>query len=184
MPKSARPRSSSARAAKPNAMVRQSSAANPAVSEGKKAPDFKLPDQNGKPLSLKELTARGEVVLYFYPKDMTPGCTAEACSFRDNLAVLQATGAQVVGVSGDTAASHQKFIEKNRLNFPLLSDSDNKIAKAYGVYKLKSLYGREFMGIERTTFLIGRDGLIRRVFRKVKVNGHADEVAAALKEHS
>jgi peroxiredoxin Q/BCP len=150
--------------------------------EGKKAPDFTLPDQDGKPVSLRSLRQRGDVVLYFYPKDLTPGCTTEACNFRDQLDLLRAEGAQVVGVSADTPASHQKFIEKNRLTFPLLSDPGNQVTKAYGVYKLKSLYGREFMGIERSTFIIARDGTVRRVFPKIKVNGHAAEVLAALRE--
>ena len=150
--------------------------------EGKKAPDFALPDQDGKSVSLQDLTRRGEVVLYFYPKDMTSGCTTEACGFRDKLDLLQAVGAQVVGVSADSPASHKKFIEKNGLTFSLLSDSSNKITKAYGVYKRKSLYGREFMGIERSTFIIGRDGIVRCVFTKVKVNGHAEQVLAALTE--
>ena len=121
-------------------------------------------------------------MLYFYPKDMTPGCTTEACSFRDNLKQLQAAGAQVVGVSADTPASHQKFIEKHGLTFSLLSDPGNQVTRAYGVYKRKLLYGREFMGIERSTFIIAQDGTVRRVFPKVKVNGHAQEVLAALKE--
>jgi peroxiredoxin Q/BCP len=152
--------------------------------EGKRAPDFTLPDQDGKPVSLRDLRRRGDVVLYFYPKDMTPGCTAEACSFRDKLELLRAAGAQVVGVSADSPASHQKFIEKHGLTFPLLSDSGNQITKAYGVYKRKSLYGREFMGIERSTFVIGRDGIVRRAFPKVKVNGHTEQVLAALTERS
>jgi len=150
--------------------------------EGKKAPDFTLPDQYGNPVSLKDLRQQGDVVLYFYPRDMTPGCTKEACSFRDQLVLLRAVGAQVVGVSADAPASHRKFIEKHGLTFPLLSDSGNQITRAYGVYKRKSLYGRDFMGIERTTFIIRRDGSIRHVFPKVKVNGHAEEVLAALRE--
>ncbi len=149
---------------------------------GKKAPAFTLPDQDGKSITLASLTARGPVVLYFYPKDSTPGCTVEACSFRDNLGAVRALGAQVVGVSADSTASHQKFIAKQSLNFPLLSDPGNAVTKAYGVYKMKSLYGREFMGIERTTFIIGRDGVVKQVFPKVKVNGHSDEVIAVLKE--
>lgn len=147
--------------------------------EGKIAPDFTLPDQDGNPVSLKDLRKHGDVVLYFYPKDMTPGCANEACGFRDKLDVLRAAGAQVVGVSPDSPTSHRKFIEKYGLTFPLLSDPGNEITKAYGVYKWKSLYGREFMGIERTTFIIGRNGTIRRVFPKVKVNGHAEEVLTA-----
>src|SRR5438132_11319695 len=113
---------------------------------------------------------------------MTAGCTTEACSFRDNLDLLSVAGAQVVGVSADTPASHLKFTEKHRLNFPLLSDSGNQVTRRYGVYKKKSLYGREFMGIERSTFIIGQDGRVRKVFAKVKVNGHAEEVLAALKQ--
>jgi peroxiredoxin Q/BCP len=149
---------------------------------GKKTPAFTLPDQDGKPVSLASLTARGPVVLYFYPKDMTPGCTIEACSFRDNSNKLRALGAQVIGVSADSPASHVKFIAKQSLNFPLLSDPANTTTKAYGVYKMKSLYGRQFMGIERTTFIIGRDGVVKQVFPKVKVNGHTDEVLDALKQ--
>jgi peroxiredoxin Q/BCP len=149
---------------------------------GKKAPAFTLPDQDGKAVSLASLTARGPVVLYVYPQDRTPGCTIEACSFRDNSSKLRVLGAQVVGVSADSPASHVKFIAKQSLNFPLLSDPDNMVTKAYGVYKMKSLYGRQFMGIERTTFIIGRDGIVKRAFPKVKVNGHTDEVLAALKQ--
>ena len=149
---------------------------------GKKAPAFALADQDGNQVSLASLTASGSVVLYFYPKDMTPGCITEACDFRDNLGAARALGAQVVGVSADSTASHQKFIAKQSLNFTLLSDPGNIVTKAYGVYKKKSLYGREFMGIERTTFIIGRDGVIKRIFPKVKVNGHGDEVLAALEQ--
>lgn len=152
--------------------------------EGKKAPAFELPDQTGRSVSLRDLTARGNVVLYFYPKDMTPGCTTEACSFRDHIEELHALGAEVVGISADSTASHQKFVEKHSLNFLLLSDAGNSVCNAYGVYKKKSLYGREFMGIERTTFIIGRDATILKVFPKVKVSGHTQEVIAALKELS
>src|SRR5947207_10682917 len=136
--------------------------------EGDKAPDFELPDQNGTLVSLASLRAQGYIILYFYPRDMTPGCTTEACSFRDHLGELRDADAQVVGVSADSPTSHQKFIEKHHLDFPLLSDSSNEVTRAYGVYKKKSLYGREFMGIERSTFLIGRDGTVRKVFSKVK----------------
>ncbi len=149
--------------------------------EGKPAPDFELPDANGTVTKLHDLTAKGNVVLYFYPKDMTPGCTREACDFRDNLKRVQAAGAQVVGISADPPQAHQKFASKYDLNFPLLSDTDKRVLKAYGVFKTKSLYGREFMGIERTTFLIDRHGTIRKVFPKVKVDGHADAVVEALK---
>jgi peroxiredoxin len=170
--------------AKPAAAPKKSPAPKSATLDltGKKAPAFTLGDQHGDPVSLASLTARGPVVLYFYPKDMTPGCTVEACSFRDNLNAVQALGAQVVGVSADSTASHQKFVAKQSLNFPLLSDPAHAVTTAYGVYKKKSLYGREFMGIERTTFIIGADGLIKRIFPKVKVNGHTAEVLAALEQ--
>jgi thioredoxin-dependent peroxiredoxin len=178
MPKTAKP-TKNAKAAKtaPSKTV----AEVPSL-QGKTAPTFTLPDATGKPVALKALNARGNVVLYFYPRDMTPGCTTEACSFRDNFAELKAAGAQVVGISPDSSASHQKFIGKYDLNFTLLADPDHRIATAYGVYKQKSLYGREYMGIERTTFLIDRAGKIRKVFPKVKVNGHTDEVLAALRD--
>src|SRR6266436_8039970 len=149
--------------------------------EGKKAPAFQLADANGKTVALKDLLGTNHLVLYFYPKDMTPGCTIEACSFRDNNDRLIALGAQVVGISADSSASHTKFTEKHGLNFPLLADPENKVTGLYGVYKMKSLYGRQFMGIERTTFVIDKSGVVRRVFAKVKVNGHTDEVLEALK---
>lgn len=157
-----------------------SSAAHPL--EGKKAPPFELPDAAGKPVALSGLLGKKNLVLYFYPKDMTPGCTTEACSFRDNIDAIRRLGAEVVGISGDSSDSHQKFVAKHALNFPLLSDAGNKVGKLYGVYQKKSLYGREFMGYVRTTLLIDRAGVIRKVFPKVKVNGHTAEVIAALKE--
>jgi peroxiredoxin Q/BCP len=150
--------------------------------EGKPAPDFELPDASGRPVKLRDLTASGNLVVYFYPKDMTPGCTREACDFRDNLSRLQAAGAQVVGISADPPQSHEKFAAKYGLNFPLLSDPDKRVLKAYGVWKKKSLYGREFMGIERTTFVIDRQGKVRKVFPKVKVQGHAGAVLDVLKQ--
>jgi thioredoxin-dependent peroxiredoxin len=149
--------------------------------EGRKAPPFELPDGSGKTLSLKELLGRGNLVLYFYPKDMTPGCTTEACDFRDTAPRLKTAGAQVVGISADSPESHRKFTDKHELNFPLLSDSGNRVTRLYGVYKKKSLYGREFMGIERTTFVIDREGVIRKVFPKVKVASHADAVLEAVR---
>lgn len=156
------------------------------VGVGKKLPAFSLPRSDGTLWKTSDFVSSdgkgGKLVLYFYPKDMTPGCTIEACSFRDNASKLRALGAQVVGVSADSSASHVKFIAKQSLNFPLLSDSANTVTKAYGVYKMKSLYGRQFMGIERTTFIIGRDGSIKQVFPKVKVTGHTEEVLAALKQ--
>lgn len=168
--------------AKPMASKKVAAAAHPL--EGKKAPAFNLTNQDGKRVRLKQLLGEGALVLYFYPKDMTPGCTTEACSFRDNLDELREAGATVVGISADPVASHQKFIAKHELNFPLLADPDNQVTKAYGVYKKKLLYGREFMGIERTTFIIDRDGIVRKVFPKVKVNAHADEVLAAVRSLS
>jgi len=152
--------------------------------EGKKAPAFELPDQAGNPVKLADLVKSKKLVLYFYPKDLTPGCTTEACSFRDNQAALRAAGAQVVGISGDSTSLHERFRAKYDLNFPLLADVGNKVGRAYGVYKMKSLYGREYMGIERTTFLIGKDGIVHKVFPKVKVKGHTEEVLAALKAMS
>jgi peroxiredoxin Q/BCP len=149
--------------------------------EGTKAPAFELPDASGNQVSLEDLIGKKNLILYFYPKDMTPGCTTEACSFRDNIEGIRRLGAQVVGISGDTSASHQKFIAKHALNFPLLADVGNKVGKRYGVYKKKSLYGREFMGYERTTMVIDKSGIIRKVFAKVKVNGHTAEVIAAVK---
>jgi thioredoxin-dependent peroxiredoxin len=150
--------------------------------EGKKAPTFELQDASGERRSLKDLTSKRKLVLYFYPRDMTPGCTTEACSFRDNIDALRRAGAEVVGVSGDSGESHQKFIKAHALNFPLLSDPGNEVAKKFGVWKEKSMYGRKFMGIERSTFVIDRDGVVRKAFPKVKVNGHTAEVLAALKE--
>ena len=150
--------------------------------EGRRAPAFVLPDQDGAPVALASLTARGTVVLYFYPKDLTPGCTVEACDFRDHRAPIRALGATVVGVSADKIEAHRKFIARHSLNFPLLSDIENKVTRAYGVYTKKSLYGREFMGIVRTTVIIGKDGMVKKVFPKVKVNGHTTAVVAALKE--
>jgi thioredoxin-dependent peroxiredoxin len=150
--------------------------------EGSKAPQFELLDASGTKVSLKNLLGKKNLILYFYPKDMTPGCTTEACSFRDNIEAIRRLGAAVVGISGDTAASHRKFTDKHALNFPLLADVDNEVGKRYGVYKKKSLYGREFMGYERTTMIIDKSGVIRRVFPKVKVNGHTAEVIAALKD--
>jgi thioredoxin-dependent peroxiredoxin len=153
-----------------------------AALEGKKAPAFELLDADGNSVALKDLIGSSSLVLYFYPKDMTPGCTVEACSFRDNIAPIKKLGAKVVGVSGDSTDSHGKFIAKHELNFPLLADPGNKVGKLYGVYKMKSLYGRQFMGIERTTFIIDKVGIVRRVFPKVKVNGHTEEVMEALRE--
>ncbi len=149
------------------------------LKEGDPAPDFRLPADDGKTYALKDLRGQ-KVVLYFYPKDDTPGCTKEACSFRDNLARLRSKGAVVFGVSKDDLESHAKFREKYSLSFPLLSDPEGKVLGEYGVWKEKSLYGKTFMGIERTTFVIDESGRIRKVFPRVKVDGHVDEVLATL----
>jgi len=148
-------------------------------SEGDPAPDFALPSDDGRTIALKDLRGK-KVVLYFYPNDDTPGCTKEACSFRDNLARVTSKGAVVLGVSRDTLSSHGKFRDKYHLNFPLLADVDGRVTEAYGVWKEKSNYGRTYWGIERTTFLLDEKGRIARVWPKVKVEGHTDEVLAAL----
>jgi len=150
-----------------------------ALAVGDPAPQFSLPDGEGKTVSLKELRGK-KVVLYFYPKDDTSGCTKEACSFRDNLARVKKKGALLFGVSADSPASHRKFTEKFDLTFPLLSDEERSVIKAYGVWKEKSMYGRKYMGIERTTFIIDEKGKIAHIFSKVKVEGHTDEVLALL----
>jgi len=146
---------------------------------GNKAPDFTLPDQDGKTVSLKSLKGK-QLVLYFYPKDDTPGCTTEACGFRDSLKAIEKINTVVLGVSMDNAVSHQKFIKKYSLPFPLLCDEDGTVSKAYGVYKLKNMYGKTYWGIERSTFIIDETGKLKAIFRKVKVDGHVDEVQAAL----
>ncbi|HSN04271.1 MAG TPA: thioredoxin-dependent thiol peroxidase [Nitrospira sp.] len=153
---------------------------NKELAIGEKAPELSLPDQEGKTVSLKDFKGK-QVVLYFYPKDDTPGCTQESCDFRDSMAPIKKAGAVVVGVSFDGQTSHQKFIKKFSLPFTLLSDEQKTVAKAYGVYKEKSMYGKKYWGIERSTFVIDQKGLIKAIFRKVKVTGHVDEVLAALK---
>lgn len=151
-----------------------------ALTVGDKAPEFALPNEAGETVKLKDFKGR-QVVLYFYPKDDTPGCTKEACSFRDFLEPIKKAGAVVLGVSLDGGESHQKFIAKYRLPFPLLSDEDATVSKAYGVYKQKNMYGKKFWGIERSTFVIDPAGRVKAIFRKVKVDGHVNEVLAALK---
>jgi len=148
---------------------------------GTAAPDFSLPSDQGGTVSLKELRGK-PVVLYFYPKDDTSGCTTQACEFRDSWQEVQARGAVVLGVSPDGLASHAKFRDKYQLPFPLLADEDHAVAEAYGVWGEKSMYGRTYEGILRTTFLIDGEGRIARVFEKVKPKGHAAEVLAALDE--
>ena len=144
-----------------------------------KAPDFSLLDQDGKMHSLSQYKGK-KILLYFYPKDDTPGCTTEACSFRDRLNELKKQGVQVLGVSADTEKSHKKFAEKFQLNFPLLADVDKKLIEDYGVWKQKSMFGKKYMGIDRSTFLIDKLGKIAHIWRGVKVNGHVDEILAVL----
>ncbi len=148
------------------------------LKEGDKAPAFSAQSEDGK-TSLKDYKGKW-VVLYFYPKDMTPGCTTEACDFRDNQARLKKAGAVVLGVSRDPVKRHAAFREKYDLNFPLLSDEDGALCKVFGVWKEKSLYGRKFMGIERTTFVINPAGKIAKIFCKVKVKDHVDAVIASI----
>jgi peroxiredoxin Q/BCP len=144
-----------------------------------KAPAFTLLSTEGKEISLHDFKGK-KIVLYFYPKDDTPGCTKEACSFRDNLARVKKKGAVVLGVSADAIKSHQKFTEKYDLNFPLLSDESREVLKAYGVWKKKSFMGKSYMGIERTTFIIDEQGKIIHIFSKVKVDGHVEEILKVL----
>ncbi|TSA24647.1 thioredoxin-dependent thiol peroxidase [bacterium] len=146
---------------------------------GDKAPQFTLSTGDGKTLALKDLKGK-KVVLYFYPKDNTSGCTKEACSFQENTSTVKKRNAIVLGVSADSASSHAKFAAKYDLTFSLLSDEKKEVLKAYGVWKEKSMYGRKYMGIERTTYIIDKDGKIAQIFSKVKVDGHAEEVLAAL----
>ncbi|HTY36608.1 MAG TPA: thioredoxin-dependent thiol peroxidase [Bacteroidota bacterium] len=146
---------------------------------GRKAPQFTLTAGDGSEISLKDFRGK-KVVLYFYPKDNTSGCTKEACSFQENLSAVKKKGAVVIGLSADSASSHAKFAEKYDLSFPLLSDEKKEVLKAYGVWKEKSMYGRKFMGIERTTVIIDEEGRIAQIFPKVKVEGHTEEVLAAL----
>src|ERR1700716_3167222 len=146
-----------------------------------KAPEFTLPDQDGNQVSLKDF--RGKyVVLYFYPRADTPGCTIEACSFRDSFKRVEKIGAVVLGVSPDTPTAQKKFEEKFDLPFTLVADADKTICNAYGVIQEKNMYGKKVMGVARTTFIIGPDGRIQRMFPKVKAEGHAEEVLAYLKE--
>jgi len=149
------------------------------VTAGMLAPDFTLPADDGTSVTLSALRGR-KVVLYFYPKDDTPGCTTQACDLRDAQPRFSDIGAVVLGVSPDSVASHRKFRDKYGLNFGLLADEDHAVAEAYGVWVEKSMYGRAYMGVERSTFVIGEDGTVLEAWRKVKPEGHAERVAEAL----
>jgi peroxiredoxin Q/BCP len=151
------------------------------LSVGDKAPDFTLPSDGDGEIKLSDYKGKN-VVIFFYPKDNTPGCTKEACEFRDNLSALQSSDTQVIGISKDSVKSHDKFKTKHELNFPLGADEDLKVNEAYGVWVEKSLYGKKYMGTERTTILIDKVGKIARIWSKVKVKGHVAEVLEAVKE--
>lgn len=151
----------------------------PKITIGRKVPDFSLPTTGGRQVALKSLKGR-DVVLYFYPKDDTPGCTLEGKDFRDLHARFMRKGAVILGVSRDSLGSHERFCDKYALTFDLLSDADEELCKLFDVIKMKNMYGKKVRGIERSTFLIGGDGVLRREWRKVKVDGHAAEVLAAL----
>jgi thioredoxin-dependent peroxiredoxin len=147
--------------------------------EGKKAPAFKLKNQDDKSVALNDFKGK-KVVLYFYPKDDTPGCTKEACSFRDEFPKFGDLNAVILGVSPDSPESHRKFIAKYNLPFTLLSDENKEVVEKYDVWKEKNNYGKIYMGVERTTFIIDENGIIKKIFHKVKVDGHSDEIKTAL----
>lgn len=150
------------------------------LATGKKAPDFTLPTDGNGTISLEDLKGK-TVVLYFYPKDDTSGCTKQACGFNDNLSGFNAVDAEIIGVSKDSVKKHDKFKEKYGLQFPLASDEEGEVCEKYGVWVEKSMYGRKYMGIERTTFLIDGNGVIQHIWNKVKVPGHIEDVMDAVK---
>ncbi|NRD78229.1 thioredoxin-dependent thiol peroxidase [Bacillus sp. BRMEA1] len=152
------------------------------IKTGMQAPDFTLEAQNGEMVTLSNLR-RKNVVLYFYPKDMTPGCTTEACDFRDQFQNFSEINAMIIGISPDPASRHQKFIEKYGLPFTLLTDTDHQVAEAYDVWKLKKNFGKEYMGVERSTFIIDKDGKIAKEWRKVQVKGHVDDALNFIREN-
>ena len=150
------------------------------IKEGNKAPDFTAIDQDGEKVKLSSFKGKKNIALYFYPKDMTPGCTTQACDFRDQQKNFKST--VILGVSIDSQERHQKFIEKHDLPFTLLADVDKKVVQKYGVWQEKKLYGKTFMGIVRSTFIIDKTGTVRKIFVKVKVKNHIEEVLSAIKE--
>jgi peroxiredoxin Q/BCP len=152
-----------------------------ALKEGDKAPEFNLPASNGKQVALKDFKGKKRVILYFYPKDDTPGCTVEACGFRDKVKAIESEDAVVLGVSPDGVDSHNKFIEKFNLPFLLLADEEKKTCNDYSVWVKKNMYGKEYMGVARTTFIIGKDGKIEKIYEKVKPEGHNQEILEFLK---
>ncbi|GFZ90140.1 peroxiredoxin [Compostibacillus humi] len=153
-----------------------------AVEVGKIVEDFTLPDQTGEKVSLSDFRGK-HVVLYFYPKDMTPGCTTEACDFRDRHESFAELNTVIIGVSPDPAERHQKFIDKYGLPFLLLADEDHEVAEKFGVWKLKKNFGKEYYGIERSTFIIDKDGVLQKEFRKVRVKGHVEEALAYVRDN-
>ncbi|ASN06865.1 thioredoxin-dependent thiol peroxidase [Virgibacillus necropolis] len=152
------------------------------VETGKLAPTFTLPNQQSENVSLSDFKGK-HVVLYFYPKDMTPGCTTEACDFRDQHASFHDLNAVIIGVSPDPVNSHQKFIDKHELPFLLLADEDHQVADEYGVWKLKKNFGKEYYGIERSTFIIDKDGKLQKEYRKVSVKGHVEDALTFIREN-
>jgi len=151
-----------------------------ALTVGSKAPDFKTKDQDGNPVTLSDFKGK-KVVLYFYPKDMTPGCTAEACSLRDNYKALQKAGYEVLGISSDNEKLHRKFIEKEKLPFRLLADEDKSVHAKFGTWVEKSMYGRKYMGTARVTFIINENGIISEMIEKVDTKNHADQILVGAK---
>lgn len=151
------------------------------VQVGELVPDFRLPADGGEEIALSEFRGR-KVVLYFYPRDMTPACTRQACDFRDQSEALLEQGAVVLGISGDSVKSHDKFKAKHGLNFPLLADEDHRVSRMFGVWQLKKLYGREYEGIVRSTFLIDEEGRLQKEWRGIRVAGHVEKVLEALRD--
>ncbi|MGY4690531.1 thioredoxin-dependent thiol peroxidase [Salibacterium sp. K-3] len=149
---------------------------------GKQAPDFSLPSSTGEEISLSDVKGKN-VVLYFYPKDMTPGCTTEACDFRDHAEAFDEVDTRILGISPDSPESHRRFIEKHGLSFPLLADEEKEVAEAYGVWQLKKNFGKEYMGIVRSTFIIDKEGTIVKEWRNVKVDQHVQETLEYIKNN-